>query len=362
MIFKFSYDIMQKTKEDKGINMKSENTLKNINIENSETLDVERKLNISKAIASMLIDQIYEMPYTYNELFIRIYNKEYKTAEFLETSNQIYYDGKNDIIYLDRTILEQSEDEFIDEFFIHEIIHALQKFGSSNKRTGLCFDADSKPKGIGLNEAVIHYMSSKAVKMVIERVQDDNLNYYTNNTKYYDYMIGLVIELFEFIDPLITYESCISSNEKVSILMNDIFAEDANQIICNFDELYKEYQDSNYQNMADIFIKTQKIIYKRFFSINYKKAEDADQLNMVVQKMEDFEKVLAIRVKDGKEVTEDKEEFENFKNEMHKEYFQKYLEVDKHQKNTQLVVVKEGLLARFFRWIKEKFNEKNSTN
>ena len=77
---------------------------------------------------------------------------------------------QNDIIYLDRTILEQSEDEFIDEFFIHETIHALQKFGSSNKRTGLCFDADSKPKGIGLNEAVIHYMSSKAVKMVIERV------------------------------------------------------------------------------------------------------------------------------------------------------------------------------------------------
>ena len=26
------------------------------------------------------------------------------------------------------------------------------------------------------------------------------------------------------------------------------------------------------------------------------------------------------------------------------------------------ILVKEGILARFFRWIKEKFNEKNSTN
>jgi thiaminase len=205
-------------------------------------------------------------------------------------------------------------------------------------------------------------MASKTMKMQIERVQDDNLIYYTNNAEYYGYMIGLVIELFEFINPLITYESCISSNEKISILMSDIFADDADKVIDSFDELYKEYQNGDFKKMAEIFINTQKLMYKRFFSINYKKAEDADQLNMVVQKMEDFAKVLAVRVSDGKEVAEDKEDFENFKSEMHKDYFQKYLEVDKQQKNTQLVVVKEGILARFFRWIKEKFNEKNSTN
>ncbi len=245
------------------------------------------------------------------------------------------------------------------EFFIHEIIHALQKFGSDGKnRTGLCCGN----KGIGLNEAVIHYMASKTMKMQIERVQDDNLIYYTNNAEYYGYMIGLVIELFEFINPLITYESCISSNEKITLLMADIFADDADKVIDSFDELYKEYQNADFKKMADIFINIQKLMYKRFFSINYKKAEDADQLNMVVQKMEDFAKVLAVRVSDGKEVTEDKEDFENFKSEMHKDYFQKYLEVDKQQKNTQLVVIKEGILARFFRWIKEKFNEKDSTN
>ena len=233
--------------------------------------------------------------------------------------------------------------EATDENLIFEVRHQILAYAS-------------------IYEAVIHYMASKTMKMQIERVQDDNLIYYTNNAEYYGYMIGLVIELFEFINPLITYESCISSNEKISILMNDIFAEDANQIIDSFDEIYKEYQNADFKKMADIFINTQKLMYKRFFSVNYKKAEDADQLNMVVQKMEDFAKVLAVRVSDGKEVAEDKEDFENFKSEMHKDYFQKYLEVDKQQKNTQLVVVKEGILARFFRWIKEKFNEKNSTN
>ena len=93
------------------------------------------------------------------------------------------------------------------------------------------------------------------MKMQIERVQDDNLIYYTNNAEYYGYMIGLVIELFEFINPLITYESCISSNEKITLLMNDIFAEDANQIIDSFDELYKEYQNADFKKMAEIFIK-----------------------------------------------------------------------------------------------------------
>ena len=339
--------------------MKSDDTLKNINIENSETLDVEKKMSLSKAIAALMIDGIYEMPYTYDELFIRIYNKEYKVADFVETDATTYYDSVNDVIYLDRNLLGKEDSEIIDEFFIHEIIHALQKFGSDGKnRIGLCCGN----KGVGLNEAVIHYMASKTMKMQIERVQDDNLIYYTNNAEYYGYMIGLVIELFEFINPLITYESCISSNEKINILMNDIFAEDANQIIDSFDEIYKEYQNADFKKMAEIFIKTQKLMYRRFFSINYKKAEDADQLNMVVQKMEDFEKILAVRVEEGKEITEDKEDFENFKSEMHKDYFQKYLEVDKQQKNTQLVVVKEGILARFFRWIKEKFNEKNSTN
>jgi hypothetical protein len=350
---------MRKTKDNKGISMKSDSTLKNINIENSETLDVEKKMSISKAIAALIVDGIYEMPYTYDELFIRIYNKEYKVADFAETDATIYYDGANDVIYLDRSLLGKEDSEIIDEFFIHEIIHSLQKFGSDNKnRIGLCCGN----KGIGLNEAVIHYMASKTMKMQIERVQDDNLIYYTNNAEYYGYMIGLVIELFEFINPLITYESCISSNEKISILMSDIFADDADKVIDSFDELYKEYQNGDFKKMAEIFINTQKLMYKRFFSVNYKKAEDADQLNMVVQKMEDFAKVLAVRVSDGKEVAEDKEDFENFKSEMHKDYFQKYLEVDKQQKNTQLVVVKEGILARFFRWIKEKFNEKNSTN
>ena len=66
---------MQKTKENKGISMKSDNTLKNINIENSETLDVEKKLSLSKAIAALMVDGIYEIPYSYDELFIRIYNK-----------------------------------------------------------------------------------------------------------------------------------------------------------------------------------------------------------------------------------------------------------------------------------------------
>ena len=64
--------------------MKSDNTLNNINIENSETLDVEKKMSLSKAVVALMIDGIYEMPYTYDELFIRIYNKEYKVADFVE--------------------------------------------------------------------------------------------------------------------------------------------------------------------------------------------------------------------------------------------------------------------------------------
>ena len=105
---------MQKTKDNKGINMKSESTLNNINIENSETLDVEKKLSLSKAIAALIVDGIYEMPYSYDELFIRIYNKEYKVADFAEIDSAIYYDGVNDVIYLDRKLLEKEDSEIID--------------------------------------------------------------------------------------------------------------------------------------------------------------------------------------------------------------------------------------------------------
>ena len=93
--------------------MKSDSTLKNINIENSETLDVEKKMSLSKAIAALIVDGIYEMPYTYDELFIRIYNKEYKVADFAENNITVYYDGENDVIYLDRNLLNKEDSEII---------------------------------------------------------------------------------------------------------------------------------------------------------------------------------------------------------------------------------------------------------
>ena len=63
--------------------MKSDSTLKNINIENSETLDVEKKMSLSKAIAALIVDGIYEMPYTHEyimtnseETFVTEKNKD----------------------------------------------------------------------------------------------------------------------------------------------------------------------------------------------------------------------------------------------------------------------------------------------
>ena len=255
--------------------------------------------------------------------------------------NGVFYYYKNNAIYVDyaKNIKE------MDDYIIHELIHYLQNFNHASKedkRAGLCQFLEFKIFGLGLNEAIVQYLTAKAQFKKAHRVSNNRVTIVTNSEEYYKYITSLAIQILFLIGESKAIDSCINSNDNFENELYNTFEENTEKILKNFDLILDENNktvDKNEDRITDIYMETQELIYKTYFENMYKRVETIKEL--------DYETII------GKELNTSIEEdnFLAFKKEMSSKFLNKYIKINRERTGNSLAVIYRNAIYNIWRKI-----------
>lgn len=308
--------------------------LEKIGIIPRNQLKIEEKNYIAKQVADKLSSNIKELSETYNELYMRIFNCDMYYADTDSKFYGVFYYYKNNTIYIN----SDKDLSNIDSYIMHECIHYLQNFSKINKnsnRAGLCQFREFKIFGLGINEALVQYLTAKALGNKIARVNTDVVTICTNSGNYYKYMTSLITQILLLMGEKEAVESCIYSTDDFENELYNTFEENTDKIVKNFDIILDENNkpDRDENKIINIYMQTQQLIYTTYFTKMYKRLTTSREVDEQVQKLEDYGQIV------GKKLAITEEEFINFKSEMDSQFLKKYIEVNRRKTNNSLTVI-----------------------
>ncbi|MGN1326989.1 MAG: hypothetical protein ACI4VQ_02735 [Clostridia bacterium] len=317
--------------------------LEKIGIIPRNQLKIEEKNYIAKQVADKLSTNIKKLSDAYNELYMRIFNCEMYYAEVDSKFYGVFYYYKNNTIYID----SEKDISNIDCYIMHECIHYLQNFSKISKdsnRAGVCQFMEFKIFGLGINEALVQYITAKSLGNKIIRVNNDVVTICTNSGNYYKYMTSLIAQILFLMGEREAVESCIYSTDGFENELYNTFEENTEKIVKNFDIILDENnkKDRDENKIIDIYMQTQQLIYTTYFSKMCKRLTDSFEVDQQVQKLEDYSQMV------GRRLATTEEDFTNFKSEMDSQFLKKYIEVNRRKSNNSLAVIYRSLLQNIW--------------
>lgn len=333
--------------------------LEKIGITPLEKIKLEEKNYIAKTIADKLTKNIKELSNSYNELYMRMFNCNMYYAKVDQKFKGVFYYYKNNTIYIDN----KKDLSNIDDYLIHENIHYLQNFGKISKkanRAGICQFQEFKIFALGINEAIVQYITAEALGGTLHRTNNEKITICTNSENYYKYMTSLIAQILFLMGNKEAIESCISSTDKFENELYNTFEENTEKIVKNFDIILEENNKTNRNEnkIIDTYMQTQELIYTTYFTKMYKRLNTLQEIDEQVKKIEEYEKIT------GKIIGTQNEEnkFTNFKSEMSEKYLKKYIEVNRKQSKNTLAVVYKNKLYSIWSQLIEFIQRKTSKN
>ena len=325
-------------------------------------LTVEERNYIAKNVASKLSDNLKYLLDSYNEIYMRLFNCNMYYAEIDKKFCGVFYYYKNNTIYIDinKNITN------IDCYLIHECIHYLQNFNKISKqsnRAGVCQFQDFKIFGLGINEAIVQYITAKALKNEMHRISNNIITICTNSEDYYKYMTSLIGQILLLMGEEEAIESCLSSTDKFETKLYNTFEENTDKIVKSFDNILDENNkpDRDENKIINIYMQTQELIYSTYFAKMCKRLTTINEVDGEVEKLENYSKIVGKLL--GNSIEEEK--FTIFKSQMDSKFLKKYVEVNRsHSKNSLTIVYKNAinnLWRKIANFIQEKIL-KNKTN
>ena len=317
--------------------------LEKIGIIPRNQLKIEEKNYIAKQVADKLATNIKELSDAYNELYMRIFNCDMYYAEVDPKFYGVFYYYKNNTIYINR----DKDITNIDCYIMHECIHYLQNFSKISKksnRAGICQFMEFKIFGLGINEALVQYITAKALGGKIARVNNNLITICTNSGNYYKYMTSLVSQILLLMGEKEAIESCIYSTDNFEKELYNTFEENTDKIVKNFDSILDENNkmDRDENKIINIYMQTQQLIYTTYFTKIYKRLTTSREVDREVQKLEDYSQIV------GKRLAVTEEDFANFKSEMDSQFLKKYIEVNRRKTNTSLAIIYKSFLQNIW--------------
>lgn len=192
----------------------------NINSElKKEGIEVVSKLTtlevntIARSVANRLTSTFSSFGLNSMDLFIKLSRLDMYKAKMPEGMSEANYFYKNSSIYFNEHI-PNSE---LEEFAIHECIHYLQEVRDKKNypvRMGLCNFTEFKLYGLGLNEAAVQLMASKAIGVQKEDVKYFGISFTSDSPSYYPLECNLVKQMAYVVGGEdILFESTFNSND-----------------------------------------------------------------------------------------------------------------------------------------------------
>lgn len=323
-------------------------------------LNIEERNYIAKNVASKLCDNINCLSDSYNEIYMRLFNCRMYYADIENKYGEVVYSYNDDTIYYSESLNVQD----INEYVVHECIHYLQNFNKiSNKvkRAGLCKFTDLKIMQLGINEAIVQYITAKAMNYNFKRINNDVVSIYTNSDVRYKYMTSLINQILFFIGEETAIKSSINSTEDFENELYNCFEENTEKIFNNFDFILEENDriDKNEYKIIDVYIKTQELIYMTFFVKTYKRLATTKEIDECVQKLTDYEEIMGKGIGDNNKEYYDR--FYDFKNDMESKFLKKYVEVSANKSNNSLRVIYKNAIYNIWNKILSFLQKKSIT-
>ena len=347
--------------------MSIESDLKKDGITVVGKLDTLSVNSISRDIAEKLCKAFPNQNFIFQNLFIALSRIPMYIADIPEGFAEATYFYKNSSMYFKQGLkLEELE-----KFAVHEFIHYLQEIKDKKGhlvRLGLCDFGELKICGMALNEGAVQYMASKALNTEQEIVKYYGISLPTISPSYYPILCNLVAQMAYITGEEALYDSTfygssvfkekfanlcgVDSLLKIESNMDKIMEAEEKAIKLNNKLMYDELEVMKAQKVAkkvenykkkikEIFFETQKLIFTSFFNAQFNKILTTADIDEYRLRLYNYKNYIGI--------SDDYSEFNEF-------YINKMMDLDaKYEKiinNTNLTVVSNSKIAKFFRKVK----------
>lgn len=320
---------------------------------------------IAEEVTELLVKAFPVLEEEYNNLLIRMLNCKMYLANVAENSNisNINYVYDNNSIYFD----VKADLTNINDKIVHECIHYLQDIRNEKgklKKIGLCGFEELSSYGLGLNEAAVQYIASKAVGNTLEVTKRTGIILKTISPNYYPFLTNLMNQITYLMGEDSVVKATINCDEKFEEDILNTFEEQTSTIIKMFDKMIdlhnKKNEEQSSENkeilnkeIANIYLETQDIIMKTFFNKICGRLTTIEEVDFYVEKFLNYKPLLGI-VEETRFSFDDN--YERYKEQILKKFDKRMMEISKENSKNTLSVIYNNRLFRFFKKILSYFS------
>ncbi len=320
---------------------------------------------IAEEVTELLVKAFPVLEEEYNNLLIRMLNCKMYLANVTENSNisNINYVYDNNSIYFDA----KADLTNINDKIVHECIHYLQDIRNEKgklKKIGLCGFEELSSYGLGLNEAAVQYIASKAVGNTLEVTKRTGIILKTVSTNYYPFLTNLMNQITYLMGEDSVVKATINCDEQFEEDFLNTFEEQTSTIIKMFDKMIDLHNQKNEEQssenkeilnkeIANIYLETQDIIMKTFFNKICGRLTTIEEVDFYVEKFLNYKPLLGI-VEETRFSFDDN--YERYKEQILKKFDKRMMEISKENSKNTLSVIYNNRLFRFFKKILSYFS------
>lgn len=353
--------------------MSIESDLKKDGIEVTSILDSSKVNYIARNVSTILSSSFPEHNFNPEELYILLSQVPMYRASVPKGFSEANYLYKNNSIYFNEEIPTKK----LTNYAVHECIHYLQtrkdKWGNLLK-LGLCDLTQFSVHGLGINEAAVQYLTSKALKSPLDTVKYYGITFDTISPNCYPLVCNLIAQM-----TYITGESALlsstfnSTNDFKNSFIKATSKETYRTLESNFDKILKTEEDlikctnklenSDTTNSAlnkqiaslkssilSLFTETQNLIITSYFKKAFSEIQTISELEDYRRKLYNFKPLIGVL--DGYNF------YNSFYIDMMVKLENKYDAIENgysYTEETQLTTISNNLFSTLFKKIKKLF-------
>ena len=280
--------------------MNIDNKLKKLGIEKKGEVSKELINEMAHNITNRLTNTFHVLQGDYNEILAKLLNCKIYYANIPEGIAKVNYINEDDAIYMDESI-DVTE---LHEQLFHEVIHYLQVVRDNKgkmKRAGLCSFRDFSISGLGINEAIVQYMSAKLMGNKSTKINIYNLEINTISANFYPLLTNLIEQVIYMMGENQIVSSTIKADTKFEDDFYNTFEEKASKLLKNFDAILeiKNRLSTGKQDvqllenkLVDIFKETQNMMMIVFYEKIIPKLTSLKEIDLYTEKFNGHRNII----------------------------------------------------------------------
>lgn len=345
--------------------MKTQKRLSKLGIESIRELDYKEINYIAHFATEQITTTFPVLQNQYNKILAKILNCKMYYSKITSNISKVNYIYWNNSIYIDENIKSLETNEQL----IHEIIHYLQVLRKNNGKIlkiGFCEFDDFKLNRLGLNEAIVQYMSSKIIKMEKDDIKIYGIKLKTISPNSYPLITNLIEQIVYLIGEDIIVKSALNIDTNENEFENSLycaFEERTDYIIKNFDKLleiknklFADKQKGNikveFENkIANTYLNTQNAILSEYFKQIIPKIKTQEEIDFYHNKYIEYKEYIGIL-----ENNEKIDFYEEYKTIIQSKFDKQLIKINKEKQKNALVKYNNKLIEFFKRTISYLLN------